>query len=94
MKMTWLAALPLLVCLTKGFAQSPAEAPSTRKFEQLPGSDRDAHDCIPSAGYLWCDAMKRCERPWELAKEKKFSDTAEAFDKFCANAPKKEHKQK
>jgi len=29
------------------------------------GSDRDAHGCLPSAGYRWCKAMSKCIRPWE-----------------------------
>ncbi len=32
---------------------------------QMPGSDRDAHGCIPSAGYSWCDAKQKCIRSWE-----------------------------
>lgn len=32
---------------------------------ELPGSDRDVHGCIGSAGYAWCDARQECERPWE-----------------------------
>jgi hypothetical protein len=32
----------------------------------MPGSDRDAHGCIPSAGYTWCDALSQCVRPWEV----------------------------
>ena len=31
----------------------------------MPGSDRDSHGCIPSAGYEWCDALGKCIRPWE-----------------------------
>jgi hypothetical protein len=31
------------------------------------GSDRDAHGCIPSAGYVWCDSLSMCIRPWETA---------------------------
>lgn len=31
----------------------------------LPGGDRDAHGCIPSAGYVWCPITGRCIRPWE-----------------------------
>ena len=31
----------------------------------LPGSGRDAHGCIPSAGYSWCEALAQCVRPWE-----------------------------
>ncbi len=30
-----------------------------------PGSDRDAHGCIPSAGYKWCETKHKCLRPWE-----------------------------
>jgi len=30
-----------------------------------PGSDRDAHGCIPSAGYTWCEEKQKCLRPWE-----------------------------
>ncbi len=31
----------------------------------LPGSDRDAFGCIPSAGYSWCEAKQKCLRVWE-----------------------------
>ena len=30
-----------------------------------PGSDRDAHGCIPSAGYTWSEVRKECLRLWE-----------------------------
>ena len=33
--------------------------------QPMPGSDRDSHGCIPSAGYSWCDAKQACIRPWE-----------------------------
>ncbi len=29
------------------------------------GGDRDAHGCIPSAGYSWCESKKKCLRNWE-----------------------------
>ncbi|WP_323120421.1 hypothetical protein [Burkholderia alba] len=48
-----------------------------------PGSDRDAHGCIPSAGYAWCERTAKCERPWELAKERGLPSTADAFDQYC-----------
>lgn len=35
--------------------------------ETLVGNDRDAHGCIPSAGYSWCEAQQKCLRPWEEA---------------------------
>jgi len=31
----------------------------------MPGSDRDAHGCIGSAGYSWCAARDKCLRTWE-----------------------------
>jgi hypothetical protein len=33
----------------------------------MPGSDRDSHGCIPSAGYTWCEAKQKCIRTWEEA---------------------------
>lgn len=33
--------------------------------QQLLGGDRDAHGCIPSAGYQWCDATQKCYRSFE-----------------------------
>jgi hypothetical protein len=31
------------------------------------GNDRDAHGCIPSAGYSWCEQKQKCLRPFEEA---------------------------
>ncbi len=31
----------------------------------LVGNDRDAHGCIGSAGYSWCEVKQKCLRPWE-----------------------------
>jgi len=69
-------------------AQSPAQA-SAPAVPPMPGSDRDAHGCIPSAGYSWCEATQQCERPWELAKQKGFANSAQAYDQFCRNAAAK-----
>jgi putative lipoprotein len=49
-----------------------------------PGADRDEHGCIGSAGYSWCAKEDRCVRPWELAKEKGFPSTEEAFRTYCS----------
>jgi len=32
---------------------------------KVPGGDRDLHGCHHSAGYSWCNANKKCQRPWE-----------------------------
>ena len=31
----------------------------------MPGSDADAHGCMASAGYSWCEAKGKCIRSWE-----------------------------
>jgi len=33
----------------------------------LVGGDKDAHGCIGSAGYMWCEAKTKCLRIWEEA---------------------------
>lgn len=41
---------------------------STFKFtnsQPIVGGDKDAHGCIGSAGYSWCEAKQKCLRTWE-----------------------------
>ena len=50
--------------------REPAEqATSPQQPDQaetpLLGGDRDAHGCIGSAGYSWCEAKQKCLRVWE-----------------------------
>jgi len=53
----WFALVIMVsALLMAGCAQTQAPAP---------GSDRDAHGCIPSAGYSWCDSKQKCLREWE-----------------------------
>lgn len=35
------------------------------KVPHIVGGDRDEHGCIPSAGYVWCEKLGKCIRPWE-----------------------------
>ena len=37
----------------------------TQSDQALVGGDRDAHGCIGSAGYSWCEAKNKCARPFE-----------------------------
>jgi len=53
--------------------------------QALVGADKDNHGCIGSAGYLWCAKENQCTRPWELAKDKQFDNSTEAFKKYCGN---------
>lgn len=74
-------AMVLAGCTTADPAVAP---PAPAAQVPMPGSDRDAHGCIGSAGYRWCAATARCERPWELARANGFDNTAEAYAAFCA----------
>lgn len=48
-----------------------------------PGSDRDIHGCIGTAGYQWCERTTKCERQWELAAENGYANTPENFNLYC-----------
>lgn len=79
-----LALLPLLAALTACAHPSPSPSSPTAG---VPGADRDAHGCIGSAGYRWCQRTQQCERPWELAKAKGLENTAEDITAYCAAPP-------
>lgn len=55
MKKRILAATMLVL-----FAPLLAIGQTNTKKKQMPGSDRDAHGCIPSAGYTWSAIKKEC----------------------------------
>jgi hypothetical protein len=79
----------LAACADRGTKNTPASAgpeaaPAAPTEPRMVGGDRDEHGCIASAGYLWCGREKRCVRPWELAKEAGFPDTADGFAAHCA----------
>ena len=47
---------PTLVCYP---------SPRNDSLQIMPGSDRDSHGCIGSAGYSWCEEKGKCMREWE-----------------------------
>ena len=69
------ATMLLACCTTKNSTNSSADtAPAdtvskigadTLINRPLLGGDRDEHGCIPSAGYVWCEKLGKCIRPWE-----------------------------
>lgn len=62
LKFVW-AVIAVLALGTVGYFLyvNRAAAPD----DALTGGDRDAHGCIGSAGYTWCEARQECLRPFE-----------------------------
>ncbi|WP_322030309.1 hypothetical protein [Paraburkholderia sp. J76] len=87
MRLNFSSAFLLAIAMASSLAacaNSSSTASSTASSIQ-PGADRDAHGCIGSAGYSWCAATQRCERPWELAKQKGFAVSQEQFARYCSS---------
>jgi len=81
-------ALALGGCAAQSSAPAASSTPAQPAAPGAPpmvGGDRDAHGCIGSAGYSWCEQTQQCERPWELAKQKGFANSAQAYEQFCHN---------
>ena len=81
-------AFALSACAAQSSAPANAPAPADTAAQVAPpmvGGDRDAHGCIGSAGYAWCERTQHCERPWELAKAHGIANSAQAYEQFCRN---------
>lgn len=57
----------------------------------MPGSGRDVHGCLMSAGYQWCPQTGRCERYWELAEALQMDKDSEQIDAYCVGLPAGTH---
>lgn len=55
----------LSAAMAAAFALMACNDPSTDHVPGLSGSDRDAHNCIASAGYEWSELSGACIRVWE-----------------------------
>lgn len=80
-----LITIALCLCLLPACAEEPPKPAKETTPPAKVGADRDAHGCIPSAGYSWCEKTQQCERPWELAKKEGFENSQEGYDTFCGN---------
>ncbi|AFQ51775.1 hypothetical protein [Burkholderia cepacia] len=69
--------------------QDTQGAQTAQAAPPMVGGDRDAHGCIGSAGYAWCEQTQQCERPWELAKARGFANSAQGYEQFCRNGAAK-----
>ena len=70
--------LPVLLALSACAATTPAPP--------MVGADRDAHNCLGSAGYVWCAREKACVRPWELAASQGMANTPRDVERYCSAA--------
>lgn len=68
--------LTFIAALLAGCQSSPGQV----------GGDRDAHGCIGSAGYMWCEKTAKCERAWEIAESQGLGNKAQTFEDYC-NTP-------
>lgn len=64
---------------------STASASENNASMPLVGSDKDAHGCIASAGYIWCTKENSCVKPWEYAAGVAIPNTSEAVNSYCGN---------
>lgn len=78
-------SITLLILLSLALISACSQESSSQS-ETMPGSDRDAHGCIASAGYSWCERTEQCEQPWELAEQEGFENTQPSFEAFCAQS--------
>ncbi|SFC99987.1 hypothetical protein SAMN05421780_11816 [Flexibacter flexilis DSM 6793] len=54
----------MLAAITVACAPKNNQKQTSTKMP-MPGSDRDEHGCIGSAGYTWSVTKKKCVRVWE-----------------------------
>lgn len=53
-------------CMAPKESENKIAEPAKSDAPQMVGGDRDAHNCIPSAGYVWSSTRNSCVRTWEV----------------------------
>ena len=67
-KIVMLSGVLLAIALFAAGCSYPWSKPAPiASTTPIVGNDRDAHGCIPSAGYSWCEQKQKCLRPREEA---------------------------
>lgn len=64
--------------------QTATEGEQAETTQAPLGGDRDKHGCIPSAGYSWCEAKKKCLREWEEECEEVLMPTGDETESIKA----------
>lgn len=87
----WIAVLCIVTvfaaCQSNKATQNVQEDQKVGKPE-MPGSDKDDHGCIGSAGYTWSELKKDCIRPFEVGmKLNGIVDTNKNFAVYVVFSP-------
>ena len=77
--------LLISLCLSFLLTGCISSQTSSVSSQRVVGNDIDAHSCIRSAGYQWCQKENKCARSWEVAKEQKFDNNESLFYVYCNN---------
>lgn len=64
-KKIWVIVILFLVIVFGGFCIYQKHAQKKFDSQSLLGGDKDAHGCVGSAGYQWCEIKQKCLRSWE-----------------------------
>ena len=76
----------LILALVTLSACANSQPTAEQQTPIIVGGDLDAHGCIGSAGYVWCEREKTCVRSWELAQQKGFELNEANFRKYCSSS--------
>lgn len=76
----------LVIAIVAGYLIWTNYSPATPPFSEnnlpennLVGGDKDAHGCIGSAGYSWCELKNKCLRIWEEACDERLQQEIQSL---------------
>lgn len=82
-------AIAFSACKSNKARQDTASEAKTEEAA-IPGSDKDEHGCVGSAGYVWSEVKKDCIRPFEaglkISETQKDNATYATYIVFAADS--------
>ncbi|MCS2775772.1 hypothetical protein NXW80_16480 [Bacteroides fragilis] len=82
-------AIAFSACKSNKAGQDTASEAKTEEAA-IPGSDKDEHGCVGSAGYVWSEVKKDCIRPFEaglkISETQKDNATYATYIVFAADS--------
>ena len=82
-------AIAFSACKSNKAGQDTASEAKTEEAV-IPGSDKDEHGCVGSAGYVWSEVKKDCIRPFEaglkISETQKDNATYATYIVFAADS--------